>query len=53
MPSSTDYVTITVGGNDLGFAPVITTCGLPGWLGNCDAAIDAGVAILSAACRTG
>ena len=46
VPSSTDYVTITVGGNDLGFAPVITTCGLPGWLGNCNAAIDASPAIL-------
>ena len=48
VPTNTDYVTITVGGNDLGFAPVITTCGLPGWLGNCNAAIDAGVATFAA-----
>ena len=47
VPSGTDYVTITVGGNDLGFAPVLSTCGLPGWLGNCNAAINAGLAILS------
>jgi len=47
VPNSTDYVTITVGGNDLGFAPVLSTCGLPGWLGNCNAAIDSGLAILN------
>ena len=49
MPTNADYVTISVGGNDLGFASVITTCGLPGWLGNCNAAIDAGDAILRGA----
>ena len=49
VPTNADYVTISVGGNDLGFASVITTCGLPGWLGNCHAAIDAGVATLRGA----
>jgi lysophospholipase L1-like esterase len=38
----TDYVTITVGGNDVGFRDVVTTCALPGWLGNCTAVVNAG-----------
>jgi hypothetical protein len=25
---------------------VVTTCALPGWLGNCDAAVDAGLRTL-------
>ena len=40
IPDGADLVTVTVGGNDIGYAPVITTCGLPGWLGNCHAAIN-------------
>ena len=40
IPKGADLVTVTVGGNDIGYAPVITACGLPGWLGNCHAAID-------------
>ncbi len=46
LSSSTSYVTITVGGNDVGFRNVVTTCALPGWLGNCDAAVDAGLRTL-------
>jgi lysophospholipase L1-like esterase len=42
LSADTDYVTITVGGNDVGFRTVITQCALPGWLGNCSAAIQAG-----------
>ena len=42
LESSTDFVTITVGGNDVGFRDVVTTCALPGWLGNCPAAVNAG-----------
>jgi lysophospholipase L1-like esterase len=41
IPDGADLVTVTVGGNDVGYAPVITTCALPGWLGDCHAAIDA------------
>lgn len=37
---STNYVSVTVGGNDLGFVSVLTSCALPGWLGNCRAAVD-------------
>ena len=39
-------MTVSVGGNDLGFTSVLTACGLPGWLGNCDAAIERGLLIL-------
>ena len=46
LDSTTSYVTITVGGNDVGFRDVVTTCALPGWLGNCDAAVDAGLRTL-------
>jgi len=42
LSSSTRYVTLTVGGNDLGFASVLTTCALPGWLGDCTAAVERG-----------
>jgi lysophospholipase L1-like esterase len=37
---STAYVTLTIGGNDLGFAQVLSTCARPSWLGNCDKAVN-------------
>jgi len=40
LTSSTSYVTISVGGNDAGFADVLTTCAQPAWLSNCTAAVD-------------
>jgi lysophospholipase L1-like esterase len=36
LSSATTYVTISVGGNDAGFASVLTACALPGWLSNCN-----------------
>ena len=33
-------MTISVGGNDAGFADVLTECAQPGWMSNCNAAID-------------
>lgn len=36
----TDRVTITIGGNDAGFADVLTACATPWWFGRCDRAID-------------
>jgi lysophospholipase L1-like esterase len=39
IPTDADLVTVTVGGNDIGYRSVLTTCGLPGFLGNCGAAI--------------
>jgi hypothetical protein len=43
ISTDTDYVTITVGGNDVGFRSVIRECALPGWLGRCSATIQAGL----------
>ncbi|SEP97210.1 SGNH/GDSL hydrolase family protein [Microlunatus flavus] len=40
LSTSTAYVTLTVGGNDAGFADVLTTCALPAWASNCNGAID-------------
>ncbi len=40
LTSATSYVSISVGGNDAGFADVLTTCALPGWMSNCDKAIN-------------
>jgi lysophospholipase L1-like esterase len=36
----TAYVSITVGGNDAGFANVLTECARPAWTSNCNGAID-------------
>lgn len=40
LSSATRYVTISVGGNDAGFADVLTECATPYWAGDCDGAID-------------
>jgi lysophospholipase L1-like esterase len=40
LSASTSYVTISVGGNDAGFADVLTECALPSWASDCNSAID-------------
>jgi len=40
LSSGTRYVTISVGGNDAGFADVLTECATPWWAGDCNGAID-------------
>ena len=40
LTSDTNWVTYTIGGNDAGFSSVITECAQPGWLSNCDGAIN-------------
>ncbi|MGH3362003.1 MAG: SGNH/GDSL hydrolase family protein [Nocardioides sp.] len=40
LGTGTNYVTISVGGNDAGFADVLTECATPWWAGDCDGAID-------------
>ncbi|MFC5176361.1 SGNH/GDSL hydrolase family protein [Nocardioides taihuensis] len=40
LSTSTRYVTISVGGNDAGFADVLTECAQPWWASNCNGAID-------------
>ena len=40
LDDETDYVTLTVGGNDAGFTDVLLECAQPGWASDCDGAID-------------
>ena len=40
LSTRTAYVTISVGGNDAGFAEVLTACALPWWAADCNGAID-------------
>src|SRR5699024_5247939 len=40
LDASTDRVSISVGGNDAGFADVLTECAKPAWASDCTAAID-------------
>ncbi len=46
LSADTDYVTITIGGNDLDFAGVITQCALPGWLSDCQGRINRSLGLL-------
>ncbi|MBD8871096.1 SGNH/GDSL hydrolase family protein [Nocardioides donggukensis] len=41
LSPATGYVTVSVGGNDAGFADVLTECAQPGWMSDCNGAIDA------------
>jgi lysophospholipase L1-like esterase len=47
LTASTSYVTISVGGNDAGFADVLTECALPGWASNCNGAVDSAQAYIT------
>jgi len=40
LSASTTQVSISVGGNDAGFADVLTECAQPGWASDCNGAID-------------
>jgi lysophospholipase L1-like esterase len=46
ISGSTGYVTVTAGGNDIGFASVLTECAKPAWMSNCNGAIDTAVALI-------
>jgi len=45
LGTATAFVTITAGGNDTGFADVLTECAKPAWASNCQASVDRGLAI--------
>lgn len=47
LTNATDFVTMTIGGNDVGFADVITECAQPGWISNCKGAISTARTILN------
>jgi lysophospholipase L1-like esterase len=48
LSGSTGYVTVTAGGNDIGFASVLTECAKPAWFSDCNGAIDGAVAVIRA-----
>ncbi|MBM6401877.1 SGNH/GDSL hydrolase family protein [Phycicoccus sonneratiae] len=47
LSTSTGYVTISVGGNDAGFADVLTECAQPGWMSDCNGAVDGAQAFVN------
>ncbi|GAA5142033.1 hypothetical protein GCM10023340_04850 [Nocardioides marinquilinus] len=47
LTASTTKVTVSVGGNDAGFADVLTECAQPGWMSDCDEAVDGAQAFIS------
>jgi len=49
LGEDTTYVTMTVGGNDVGFSPVVTECALPWWISDCYGAIGQSRSILTGA----
>ena len=46
LGAGTRHVSLTVGGNDAGFASVLTECAKPSWASSCGAAIDRAVAVI-------
>lgn len=49
LTGSTAYVSMTIGGNDVGFAGVLTECAKPAWMSNCAGAVAGGRAVLTGA----
>ncbi len=47
LGTGTAYVSLTVGGNDAGFADVLTTCAQPAWASDCNGAIDRAQSIIT------
>ncbi|UMG94304.1 SGNH/GDSL hydrolase family protein [Nocardioides sp. TF02-7] len=47
LTAATDYVTVSVGGNDAGFTDVIVECALPGWMSSCNRAVDRAQAFIT------
>ncbi len=47
LSAATTYVSVSVGGNDAGFADVLTECAFPWWASDCDGAIDGAQAYIN------
>lgn len=47
LTAGTALVSLTAGGNDVGFADVLTECAQPGWMSDCEGAIAGGREILT------
>ncbi len=46
LADTTELVTVTVGGNDIGFVPVLVACAEPAWMRDSDGVIDHALAVL-------
>lgn len=46
LSPDTDLVTLTIGGNDIGFVPVLIACAEPAWMSDSDAVIDQALRLL-------
>jgi lysophospholipase L1-like esterase len=46
LDAGTGYVTISAGGNDAGFAAVLTECAQPAWSSDCNGAVDGAEAVI-------
>ncbi len=46
LSGTTRFVTLSIGGNDAGFADVLTECAQPGWMSDCGSAIDGAQAFI-------
>jgi lysophospholipase L1-like esterase len=47
LTAATTQVSISVGGNDAGFTGVLTECAQPGWMSDCNGAIDTAQGIIN------
>ena len=47
LGTGTSFVTISVGGNDAGFADVLTECAFPGWASDCNGAVNGAQAFIN------
>ncbi|GAA1430464.1 hypothetical protein GCM10009616_15130 [Microlunatus lacustris] len=48
LRTGTAHVSVSVGGNDAGFAAVLTECAKPAWASNCNGAVDGAQSIINA-----
>lgn len=46
LSGDTTLVTLTIGGNDIGFVPVLLACAEPAWMSDSDSVIDHALAVL-------
>ena len=47
LTPDTDYVSLSVGGNDAAFSSVLTECAKPAWMSNCNRAVDRAQAFIT------
>ena len=47
LSTATRYVSLSVGGNDIGFTSVLTECAKPSWMSDCNGAIDTAQAYIN------